>query len=379
MLPLRRPRTGPGRTPPPTSFRTSPDAMHAADPAPAARARRTPDAAPAAWQLSSLEPPAWAESLAACGGTFFHAPPVLEVSLPPGEAVYARLVRGPRVLALALGVAVRCRLSRRARHYRFAALPAVAPGVDRDRAAAQLVRLLARHGAAEVVMESFGARGVAGAEAEGVPGRPRMEFVLPLDGGADALLARMRPTHRRHARQGERAGWTLRVPRGDDALRLLGSVREGAAARAAARGDAFQAGLPAAAFGRAVARTAPWGTAAFAAYDGETVLGAAGVGWAGGCAYLLAGGSTPEGYRRSAAHWLAWRVMADMAAAGLASHNLGGVPADARSPGNPAHGLYEYKRGYGGEEIPCRGARWEVDSGHLRLHGWLARLAGDGQ
>ncbi|HYR10681.1 MAG TPA: hypothetical protein VEQ60_23085, partial [Longimicrobium sp.] len=173
-----------------------------------ARPPRTADAPPADWRLSSLAPPEWAEWLAACGGTFFHAPPVLEVSLPPGEPVYARLGRGPQTLALALGVAVRCRLSRRARHYRFAALPAAAPGVDRDRAAARLVRLLAGHGAAEVVMESFGARGAAGPGAEGVPGRPRIEFVLPLHGGADALLARMRPTHRRHVRQGERAGWT---------------------------------------------------------------------------------------------------------------------------------------------------------------------------
>ena len=353
--------------------------MPAAHLAPPAPPRPPPDAAPAAWQLSSLAPEAWAESLAACGGTFFHAPPVLEVSLPPGEAVYARLVRGPQVLALALGVAVRCRLSTRARHYRFAALPAVAPGVDRDRAAARLVRLLSRRGAAEVVMESFGARGQAAPGAEGVAGRPRIEFVLSLDGGADALLAGMRPSHRRHVRQGERAGWTLRVPRGDDALRLLGSVREGASARAAARGDGFEAGLPAAAFGHAVARTAAWGTATFAAYDGDVALGAVGAGWAGGCAYLLSGGSTPEGYRRSAAHWLAWRVMAELAAAGLASHNLGGVPAEARSPDHPAYGLYEYKRGYGGEEVPCRGARWEPDPGHLRLHGWLARLAGGGR
>ncbi|HEX6909964.1 MAG TPA: GNAT family N-acetyltransferase [Longimicrobium sp.] len=344
-----------------------------------ARPARPPVAASAEWTLSSLAPPEWTEWLAACGGTFFHAPPVLEVSLPPGEPVYARLVRGSQTLALALGVAARCRLSRRARHYRFAALPAAAPGVDRDRAATRLVRLLARQGAAEVVMESFGARGVAGPGAERVPGRPRIEFLLPLDGGADALLARMRPTHRRHVRHGEAAGWTLRVPRGDDALRLLGSVREGASARAAARGDGFQAGLPAAAFGHAVARTAAWGTATFAAYDGDAALGAVGVGWAGGCAYLLSGGSTPEGYRRSAAHWLAWRVMAELAAAGLVSHNLGGVPEEARSPGHPAYGLYEYKRGYGGEEAPCRGARWEPDPRHLRLHGWLAWMTGGGR
>ena len=335
--------------------------------------------AAAAWHLASREPADWAEALEACGGTFFHAPPVLEVSLPPGEPVYARLLQGPRILAVALGVAVRCRLSRRARHLRFAALPAAAPGVDGGRAAARLAELLAARGAAEVAMESFGARGEAGAAAGGEPGRARTEFVLPLQEGSDALLMRMRPTHRRHVRQGERAGWRLRVPRGGDALRLLAAVREGASGRAAARGDGFDTGEVAAAFGGGWDPAAPWGVATFAAYDGDVPLAAAGVGWAGGQSYLLTGGSTPEGYRGSAAHWLVWRMMGELAAAGLARHNLGGVPADAVAADHPAHGLYEYKRGYGGGQVPCRGARWAADAGHLRMHGWLARLAGGGR
>jgi hypothetical protein len=329
-----------------------------------------------AWRLDTLTPPDWAQALAACGGTFFHAPPALEVSLPPGEPVYARLERGGRTLAVALGVAMRCRLSRRARHLRLAALPAAVPGVDRDRAAAELAALLASRGAAEVVMESFGAGGEAGPAAGGVPGRMRTEWVLPLAGGADALLARMRGTHRRHVRDGERAGWRMRLLRGDEALRLLSSVRESASERAAARGDGFEAGDAAAAFGLATQLTAPWGVATYAAYDGEVPLAAAAVGWGGGCAYFLSGGSTPEGYRCSVAHWLQWRILADLAAAGLAHHNLGGVPAEACRPGHPARGLYEYKRGYGGCEVRCRGVRWDADPRHLRLHGLLARLGG---
>ena len=343
--------------------------------APAAPPHDEPTAA-AAWRVDTLAPPDWARALAACGGSFFHAPPALDVSLPPGEPVYARLVRGRRTLAVALGVSVRCRLSRRARHVRFAALPAAAPGVDRDRAAVRLAHALAARGAAEVVMESFGAGGEVDAGSGAVPGGRRVELVRALDGGADALLAGMRTQHRRRVRAGERAGWRMRVLRGDDALRLLASVRGTAAGRAAARGDGFDAGEPAAAFGRATERTAPWGVATFAAFDGDVPLAAAGIGWAGGCGYFLTGGSTEEGYRRSAAHWLSWRVMQDLASAGLARHNFGGVPAAAADAAHPSHGLYEYKRGYGGCEAPCRGARWEADPRHLRLHGWLARLRG---
>lgn len=343
---------------------------------PAARTARPPETAPAAWQLSPLAPADWADALAACGGTFFHAPPALEVSLPPGRPVYARLASGPRTLAVALGVATRCRLSRRARHVRFAALPAAAPGVDRDRAAAELARLLAEGGMAEVVMESFGARGEAGPAAGGAPGRARLEFVLPLAGGADDLLMRMRGTHRRRVRHGQGAGWRMRVLRGDEALRLLSSVRESASERAAARGDGFDPGTAEAPFGRAAERTAPWGIATFGAFDGGVPLAAAAIGWGGGCSYFLSGGSTPAGYRQSAAHWLQWRALAELAEAGMTQHDLGGVPGDACRPDHPSHGLYEYKSGYGGDEAPCRGVRWEPGTRHLRLHGWLARLGG---
>lgn len=330
----------------------------------------------AAWQLASSAPPDWARALGDCGGTVFHAPPALAVSLPPGEPVYARLLRGERTLAVALGVAVHCRLSRRARHLRFAALPAAAPGVDRGRAAARLVQVLAEGGAAEVAMDSFGAGGEAEGDRGGIPGRRRTEFVVPLAGGDDVLLAEMRATHRRHVRRGIRAGWHLRVERGDDALRLLAGVRESASGRAAARGDAFHAGPVPAAFGSAADRAAPWGVATFAAWDGGQPLAVAALGWAAGRAYYLTGGSTPDGYRQSAAHWLQWRMMADAASGGMVSYNLGGAAADAREPGHAAHGLYAYKSGFGGEEAACRGVRWEVDGWHLRFHRWLARMGG---
>ena len=340
------------------------------------QAPAAPPAAPARWTTSPTPPADWAESLAACSGTFFHAPPVLQASLPPGEAVYARLVRGPRTLAVALGAAVRCRLSRRVRHYRFAALPAAAPGVDRDRAAARLVELLSARGAAEVVMESFGAGSEAGAADGGIPGRGRLELAIPLEGGPQAVLMRMRGSHRRHVREGEREGWEMRLLRGGEALRLLATVRDGAAERAALRGDGFDAGLPAEAFGWATERTAPWGVATFAAYEDGVPLAATSVGWAGGGSYLLSGGSTPEGYRRSAAHWLQWRLMTELHAAGIRTHNLGGVPAEAVRPDHPAHGLYSYKSGFGAVETACRGMRWEPHPGHLRLHGWLGRMTG---
>jgi hypothetical protein len=328
----------------------------------------------AAWQATSRPGTDWAALLERCGGSFFHSPPALRASLPPGEPVFARLVGGGEVLAVAAGVMCGCRLSLRRRHARFAALPAAAPGVDRAAAAALLARALAAGGAAEVAMDSFASPGGAVPGGGALPGRERWEWVVPLSSPAE-VAPRLSRAHRRHATAGDRAGWTLRELGGSEAARLLAAVQDAAAGRAARRGDPFGAGVPGAAGDRAVKLGEPWGVCTFAAYDGAEPLAAALVGWANRRAFYLVGGSTPEGYRRSAAPWLHARVMERLAGHGFAEYDLGGTAAEAAAPAHPAHGLHRFKAGFGAEPVPCRGARWEPGHAHLRAHRALARLA----
>ena len=326
-----------------------------------------------------MVPAGWEAALAACGGSFFHSPHALEVSLPAGTPLYARLARGGETLAVALGVAASCRFSRRARHLRFATLPAAAPGVDRDGAAASLASFLAADGAAEVAMDSFDACAEAAPVAGSLPARPRREYVVPLDGGPDELLSRLARSHRRNARRGEDGGWQLRTLRGDEAATVLRAVQETASGRARQRGDGFPVGEPPAAVGRAASPERAWGLSTFAAFDGGAPLAAALVGWANGRVYYLMGGSTADGYRRNAAAWLHWRVMSLFAAHGCRAYNLGGVPADAAREGHPSYGLHRFKEDFGAEIVACRGLRCETAPRHLWLHRAAARLAGGGR
>ncbi|HEU0052429.1 MAG TPA: hypothetical protein VFQ39_04595, partial [Longimicrobium sp.] len=261
-----------------------------------------PGDARAAWRSSGAPPEEWSALLDACGGSFFQSPAALDVALPPGRPLFARLEAEGEVLAVAAGVLCGCRLSPARRHARFAAPPATAPGVDRGAAAVLLARALAAGGAAEVEMDSFASPGALPSAGGAIPGRERSEFVLPLtaDGGVRDRLGR---THRRHVAAGDRAGWTLRSVGGDEAAALLALVGEEAARRAASRGDAI-AGTDAPATTGDDPAAAPWGTRVFAAFDGDTPLAVALVGWGSRRAFYLRGGSTPEGYRRAAAAWL---------------------------------------------------------------------------
>jgi lipid II:glycine glycyltransferase (peptidoglycan interpeptide bridge formation enzyme) len=104
-------------------------------------------------------------------------------------------------------------------------------------------------------------------------------------------------------------------------------------------------------------------------------LAAALVGWANRRAFYLIGGSTPAGYERDAAQWLHWRIMCALRVRGFAYYNLGGTPSSAAQAGDPAHGLYRFKTGFGPEVVSCRSLGWTLSEGHARAHHLVGRLA----
>jgi lipid II:glycine glycyltransferase (peptidoglycan interpeptide bridge formation enzyme) len=59
--------------------------------------------------------------------------------------------------------------------------------------------------------------------------------------------------------------------------------------------------------------------------------------------------------------------MTDLSAEGFDRINLGGVPATARDPASPDHGLYTFKLGLGGEPTPCVGGRLRLRPIRLAL------------
>jgi len=293
-------------------------------------------------------PSDWSFQLQRCEAGFFHSPLGIQTAAPLGEPLFAQLLRGEEVVGVAAGVRSGCRLSFRRCHYYFPTLPALADLHHPDEVLFALVRVLRSHGAAEVIFESFDARWEPRMTTRRT--RPRQEYVVSLEIPLSEQAARLGTTHRRHLRRGVKEGWTVRLLHGEDARALLQEV-PGAATRSPAP-----------------ALTADWGTEVYSAWHGATPLAAVLVGWANRRAYHVLSGSTAEGYRRSASAWLHWRIMGCLAEHGFTTYNLGGTPASADRPQDPAHGLFRFKTGFGSKVVRCRGAQWIFGRAHAGAH-----------
>lgn len=319
------------------------------------------------WSITEQPTLDWGEHVLACNGSVFHTPCVHGVVLPNGQPIFARLTRGNRVIAIASGVALQCRFSRKARHYHFASFPAVADNGNRAAAADDLAYALAARDAAFVGMDSFDVLSrPAGAPAANA--RIRYEHGVELT-DSEEQLRRCGETHRRQIRRGMRSGWQLRSLHGADALELLDSVRNNAADRAHARGSGFDAAPLSAAVGNALrTETSHWGLRCYAAYFEDTPLAAVLIGWAGQRAYYIMGGATVDGYRAGAPVWLHWMIMSELFQRDVRYYNLGGTAADAEQSEHHEHGLFRFKKGFGGTVNACRGLKWELSPAHMRAH-----------
>ncbi|HYT70756.1 MAG TPA: GNAT family N-acetyltransferase [Gemmatimonadales bacterium] len=322
---------------------------------------------PLRWAVQATCPAEWWVHLERCGGGFFHAPPGLAAGAGAGETLFALLVQGEEVVGVAAGVRTKCRFALSARHVCFPTSPALRVPERGAEALALLVAALRAAGVAELAIDSFDARwrpAVVDADAHA---RDRLEFVVPLVPDAQQLSRACSTHHRRHLQRGEREGWTFRRLEPPEAQALLTVVQQQAAARAAARGEAFEAALPAAAL-QSGDGGAHWGATTFSAWRDGAPLAAALVGWANRRGFYLIGGSTPDGYARDAAQWLHWRIMCYLAEEGFTAYNLGGTPGSAAHPGDPAHGLYRFKAGFGSTVVPCRSVRWTLRPTHVVAH-----------
>ncbi len=72
-----------------------------------------------------------------------------------------------------------------------------------------------------------------------------------------------------------------------------------------------------------------------------------------GKAYYVFGGSSDEGFKMDAPALLFWEIFSHCRELGCHEFNMGGVPAVAIDKGAQSHGLYRFKAGFGGRQVPC--------------------------
>lgn len=335
-----------------------------------------PASSPPEWIMSKTPPADLARWIESAEGGFFHSPLGLSVGAPAGEPLYATLQAGAERVGIAVGVLSSCRFGSTPRHAYFPTLPALAPAYRRDRILEALIAKLYHRGMAEVSFHSFDANWIP----EKFPpnGNPRLEHLVPLEGGPDQILNRLGSGHRRNCRRGIRAGWKLRQQHGEAARTTMSLVLESAAQRADELGRGFAPGIFA---GLSDNGTGPELPAAemhvHSVLEDDVLLAAGLVGVAGDHGYYIMGGSTPEGYRSYAAVWLHFSIMTWLATRGCKVYNLGGTPAAAEDPADPGHGLFRFKTQLGGETRLCRGFRLILRPAHMSLHqalGFAGRL-----
>lgn len=323
------------------------------------------------WEISTRPPANWGRRLRRCGGTYFHSPAVVRADGRGDTGWYATLRADDGAVA---GVAVatprRCRLGLRPRHASLPSLPAVSEEVEADYpdVVSRLGSRLRQRGIRELQASSFAAPAGVRCPDAWTPGRERLEYRVPLAKGADDVRGRLSSHHERYVRQGENAGYEVRPLAGDEALAELRRVVVRAAERSQRDGDGFSPPeLPDPGVLRAPSAEG-WGGTVYAAYDDGELLSGAYLGWAGGRAFYVSGGSTQAGYDGKAAFWMHPAVMLDLEDRGFREYNLGGTPAGAEENGHPQHGLHRFKSGFGPEVVRCRGASCTAGGVHMALH-----------
>jgi peptidoglycan biosynthesis/recognition FemAB-like protein len=180
------------------------------------------------------------------------------------------------------------------------------------------------------------------------PTQPGHTALVDLDGGEDAVLARMKPKGRYNVRLAAKKGVEIRTPP---------SAEEGAAELArlcAATARRQGINLPGTAYFRRVLECVPSARVHLACAGGEAVSGVLVAHFAGEMLYLY-GGSTTAHREKQPSSLLHFHVIREAIAAGCRRYDLWGIPP-GDDPDHAWHGLRQFKLQLGGVERSTAGA-----------------------
>jgi len=296
----------------------------------------------------------WAANVRACGGNGLHMPEVHLADYDSGSVAQLVFEDGDRVVACALVIdqnrGLVARLRRRDRTLLLPTAPAIA---QPDYAAAVRSALFAyarNLGAARLMIQpAYGEWITPDADLEPSRTASITEFVLDLSGGYDAVLSGMHKIHRKNIRRAARSDVEVLEDCSLDALLQLRTLQLASSERAGERTEGF-AVRDEDYFRRIQEHVygAGRGTLLLARLHDETVAALA---WlnAGPRIITVRSGSLPIGYDSRAMYLLHDSLIRGAIDASVTELNIGGVPTAAAEPGHPQSGLYEFKKGFGGE------------------------------
>jgi hypothetical protein len=184
----------------------------------------------------------------------------------------------------------------------------------------------------------------------GGPPVRRLEFVVDVSGGQS--LERMRKSTRYEVRRAAREGVKVSPIHSRDDVEAVVKLHRATLADLMRRKDVSGARPPfdamASAIEGLIARKA---ADAFLARRNGAPIGACLFGYAGRTAYYLLSGSSALGREHAATHLIISTALDEFGGRRFEHVNLGGVPAESTVDDHPDHGLYLFKRGFGGEVV----------------------------
>jgi hypothetical protein len=329
---------------------------------------------------------AWDETVRACRGTVFHSSAwsrYISRARANTSPIRFRLVDDQcHTIGAALGFRTRSRnrlVAPITSRLWFDALPAVqaVPGaVDAFVDALQSHAMLA--GDTEIAFGSYGYRG--GSEvlrARRYNLVERLEFELDLAPSPEDLFKAFEHQRRKNVNKARRAGVTVEELPADEGLVQLHRLHEITWDRLEQRGvergagvanggpDAPERELLECGVGRPIG----------AALDGEWLTASLFTCYSGRVYHVLSGHS-PKAREVQAPTLLIWESINRYRAEGARWFNFGGCKASAREPDSVEHGVYDYKRAFGGVAVECASGRTVLRPGRAALARLLRRFAG---
>jgi CelD/BcsL family acetyltransferase involved in cellulose biosynthesis len=311
----------------------------------------------------TVTPEEWDASVAALGGTIHHTTTwaaYLLAAQPNAEALYLTLADDSgEPVAIALAIEERSNrrlLSSLTGRLSLSAFPAIRPGAEDG--LLEFLRHLEHHardtGLTELVVESSASRG--GEEELSSLGFElvhRMEFELSLEPDEDGLWRNMKQKRRKNIKKARRSEVILRDLDSQEGVQELRRLQALSSERIVARGGrdisfkGEQRADPA-----TVLADSDLGRIVVAEAGGEIVSAGLFTCFNGGVYHTLSGHSRAA-LDTQAPTLLIWQTILRYREEGANRFNFGGCKADAINEGDPEHGIYDYKRAFGTECIPC--------------------------
>ena len=181
--------------------------------------------------------------------------------------------------------------------------------------------------------------------------RALIEFIVDLEKDVDDIFKSMHKKHKKNVRKALECGLKIEYDESLDAFLELRKMQQVSSEKASEKGNRY--GIQDEKFYIKTYKKVYQngiGKVLFAKKEGEYIAALAYLAF-GKKAVTVRSGSTTKGYETSAMYLLQYELIKLLKAQGFGELNIGGVPAKAADPAHPQHGLYNYKRYYGG--APC--------------------------